>query len=78
MIMNKESNSMIEVFKTNVMDCNQAERMLALLVVHIKESRINFDLHDCDKILRVEANQIVPEKIIELMNTHGYQCMVLE
>ena len=69
---------MVEVFKTNVMDCKQAERMLALLVQHVKESRINFDLHDCDKILRVEANQIVPEKIIELMNTHGYQCMILE
>ncbi len=76
--MNKQTDIMVEVFKTNVMDCRQAERMLAQLVIHFKESRINFDMHDCDKILRVEANQVIPEKIIELMNTHGYECMVLE
>ena len=42
------------------------------------KSRINFDMHDCDKILRVEASHIIPEKVIEVMNNHGYQCMVLE
>ena len=76
--MSKKINSMIEVFKTNVVDRTQAERMLALLVTHFNESRINFDMHDCDKILRVEASHIIPEKIIEVMNNHGYQCMVLE
>ncbi len=76
--MNKQTDIMVEVFKTNVMDCMQAERMLAELVIHFKESRINFDMHDCDKILRVEANKVVPEKIIKVMNNHGYQCMVLE
>lgn len=76
--MNTRTDIMVEVFKTNVMDCRQAERMLALLGMHFKESRINFDMHDCDKILRVEASHIVPEKVIEVMNNHGYQCMVLE
>mgnify|MGYP000893687612 CR=1 FL=1 len=69
---------MVEVFKTNMADCKQAERILALLVLHFKESRINFDMHDCDKVLRVEASHIIPEKVIEIMNSQGYQCTVLE
>lgn len=69
---------MVEVFKTNMPDCKQAERMLALLVLHFRESRINFDMHDCDKVLRVEAGHIIPEKVIEIMNSQGYQCTVLE
>lgn len=76
--MAKENTIMVEVFKTNITDHTQAAKMLALLGMHFKESRINFDLHDCDKILRVEASRVVPEKIIELMNTNGYQCMILE
>lgn len=69
---------MVEIFKTNMPDRSQAERMLSLLVMHFRESRINFDMHDCDKILRVEANHIMPEKVIELMQMHGYHCQVLE
>ena len=46
---------MIEVFKTNVEKTNDADKMVRLLLEHFPQSKINFDLHDCDKILRVEG-----------------------
>jgi hypothetical protein len=69
---------MIEVFKTNVLEISQSKALVEKLIEHIPSSRINFDLQDCDKILRVEAEHIIPEKIIEVINSNGYQCQVLE
>jgi len=45
---------MIEVFKTNVQEISQANKIVAVLLEHFPGSRINFDMHDCDKVLRVE------------------------
>jgi hypothetical protein len=39
---------------------------------------INFDLEDCDKILRVEGRNIPQEKIAALVTENGYQCSILE
>jgi hypothetical protein len=69
---------MIEVFKTNVLEMSQSKALVEKLLEQIPSSRINFDLQDCDKILRVEAEHIIPEKIIEVINANGYQCQVLE
>jgi hypothetical protein len=38
----------------------------------------NFDLDDCDKILRVEGRKSIAIKIIEILQTKGYQCEELE
>ena len=46
---------MIEIFKTNVQNKTQARSILNLLKSSFTEARINFDLSDCDKILRVEG-----------------------
>jgi len=40
--------------------------------------KINFDLEDCDKILRVEGENILNEKITGLVTESGYQCEVLK
>lgn len=52
--------------------------MLTVLSKKFPGFKINFDLNDCDKILRVEGNYILPEKIKALLNTNGYQCAALE
>ena len=36
-----------------------------------------YGLEDCDKILRVEGSNILPAKIIELLNTNGYKSEIL-
>ena len=69
---------MVEVFKTNVQHRDLAEQLVSILRSRLPSSRINFDLADCDKILRVEGNQICVETIIETLNTQGHECEVLE
>ena len=69
---------MIEVFKTNIEERSQAERLIALLLDHFPGHRINVDLHDCDKVLRIEGCNFVPARIMTLVNEHGFMCSVLE
>lgn len=70
--------TIVEVFKTNVLEDNEAKELIAKLSTHFPGFKINFDLQDCDKILRVEGKQIPPEEIIKLINTQGYQCRLLD
>lgn len=69
---------MVEVFKTNVYEVEKSRTLLYKLLVHFPENKINFDLDDCDKILRVEGKDISPIRIIELLNEEGHFCEILE
>ena len=52
--------------------------MLLLILCEVFPShKINFDLDDCDKILRMEGERIESEKIISLLNSNGHQCEML-
>ena len=68
---------MVEIFKTNVFDHMQAEQIITLLSKHFPSFMINFDLHDCDKILRVKGESIPIDKIVDLVSANGFQCCVL-
>ncbi len=68
---------MIEVFKTNVVKKSQAKTVLKILKERFNDFQINFDLTDCDKVLRVQGTSISLEEIIELVNANGYQCEAL-
>ncbi|RZJ56139.1 MAG: hypothetical protein EOO44_00665 [Flavobacterium sp.] len=68
---------MIEVFKTNVQEIEQSKIIVIKLLEHFPDSNINFDLEDCDKILRVHALTISHSKIIDLLDSYGYKCEVL-
>lgn len=69
---------MIEVFKTNVKRRIQAKKILDILLEHFPGNKINFDLNDCDKILRVEGKNFCTEKIMTLVAENGFSCNVLE
>jgi hypothetical protein len=69
---------MIEVFKTNVREHGLATELAALLQQHFPGSKINFDLEDCDKVLRIEGDHISTEKIKHLLHTCDCSCEVLE
>ena len=71
-------STIVEVFKTSILYQQQANQVLELLTREYPAFRINMDLSDCDKILRVEGNHVRPEKIIELVASRGYECYVLE
>jgi len=51
--------------------------LLCVLSEAFPSFKINFDLEDCDKILRVEGKHICMEAIIEILSKHGLECEVL-
>jgi len=69
---------MVEVFKTNVTEAHQAASLLTILTNHLPGCSINFDLQDCDNILRVQGDRIPVSQIIELVSSNGYACRILE
>lgn len=69
---------MIEVFKTDVETANDANNIVQILLQRFPCSRINFDLHDCDKILRVEGKDFCTETIILVLKENGFCCSVLD
>ena len=68
---------MIEVFKTNVQNKDESLLIVQKLLEFCPEGNINFDLEDCDKILRVEDRYVPKVKIVLLLNSYGYHCEVL-
>ena len=69
---------MIEVFKTNVENTGDASDIVQMLLQHFPASRINFDLQDCDKILRVEGKDFSTDKVLMLLKENGFYCSILE
>ena len=69
---------MVEVFKTNVLDVERSNLLVERLLFHFPDNKINFDLEDCDKILRVEGKNIISEKIMEILNKEGHSCEILD
>ena len=70
--------TMIEVFKTNVELEEQGELILASLTQMFSALKINFDLDDCDRILRVEGHEFSPDHIRETIHALGFTCVVFE
>jgi hypothetical protein len=68
---------MVEIFKTNVQEVAESKMIIGQLLEHFPQNKINFDLSDCDRILRVEGEDICPETIIQLLGSVGYDCQVL-
>ena len=68
---------MVEIFKTNVTEHSQAEKIIALLKMRFPYHSVNFDLHDCDKILRVKGDSVLINEIEDLVSTAGFYCSVL-
>ena len=69
---------MIEVFKTNIAEPRRAKEIVELLLEHFPGNKINFDLHDCDKILRIEGEDFCVEKIVKVVQRNGFICDILD
>jgi hypothetical protein len=68
----------VEVFKTNVQKEADKNYVIAVIQTQFPNYKINFDLEDCDKILRVEGVDLEPKHIIDYVNCLGYICIKLE
>jgi hypothetical protein len=68
----------ILVFKTSVCKQTDISKLKVQLDNIIKNGKWNFDLEDCDKILRIESNSDNDSSVICLLNTNGFDCIELE
>ena len=68
---------MVEVFQTNVSQPHQAKSLITQLLQHFPDSKINFDLDDCDRILRVEGLNFLADKVMRLLEENGFNCQLL-
>lgn len=66
------------VFVTSVCDSKAVNKVQPLLSSVPAISQWNFDLEDCDHILRVVSNQLSPRKVESLLNGAGFDCYELE
>lgn len=70
---------MVEVFCTNIQDSTVASKILNEIEEKFPGLKANFDLEDCDKILRIEFSiSFEPKEIIELVSHQGHTIYVLE
>ena len=68
----------VEIFKTNINTGQEARLILTQLKQSLPGLRMNFDLDDCDRILRVEGALIEPAIVVEIIKENGYHCLKLE
>lgn len=69
---------MFQIFKTNVKNAMQANALLVVLSRYLPSTEINFDLEDCDHILRVKGGRFCSLNIIRILTERGFECHVLE
>lgn len=69
---------MIFVFKTSVKTKTQAKKLKQPIDNLFPNATWNFDLEDCDKILRVDCNENVVIPIKKLLQIHNFNCEELE
>jgi len=69
---------MVEAFKTNVEKKTQSKMLLCILSEAFPSFKINFDLSDCDKVLRVEGDNMEAVRIMILVKEYGFTCEILD
>lgn len=65
---------MVYVFKTSVITEIQISKLRPELDELLPDSQWNFDLDDCDKILRIDTSADIADAIITLLLTSGFDC----
>lgn len=65
------------VFKTSVSKPTQINKVKALLNIIPAIEKWNFDLEDCDNILRIVADDLSPRDIEAVLHHAGIDCWEL-
>ena len=70
---------MFEVFKTNVTEKYQVEELIHQIKMDFTDYDVNFDLEDCDRILRVKTTggPVQSSNMINLLKIRGFEAEVL-
>ncbi|MGC4021718.1 MAG: hypothetical protein QM734_07130 [Cyclobacteriaceae bacterium] len=65
---------MVEIFKTDIGHRSVASKIKVELMVLFPDCKINFDLDDCDRILRIESAVEIGKEIEQVMKNKGFYC----
>ena len=65
----------VNIFKTDVETKREAELLLYILIKEVSNCKVNFDLDDCDNILRIESEKCLKKDITDCMLKLGYSCI---
>ncbi|MFA5328555.1 MAG: hypothetical protein WC384_12255 [Prolixibacteraceae bacterium] len=68
----------VEIFRTNIRNKKMAGRVLSELSRRFPDCEINFDLEDCDNILRVAGSDFNIPELVETVTDLGFFCEILE
>ncbi|HEY8931244.1 MAG TPA: methyltransferase type 11 [Mucilaginibacter sp.] len=71
---------MVEIFRTNVKSKRLAGKILKVLQANLPAFYFNFDLDDCDRILRVQSNDMPVEcrRIMQIVQGHEIEISLFE
>jgi hypothetical protein len=69
---------MIAVFRTGVGNQGDADYLMKIMKNRYPGYEINFDLEDCDRVLRIKGQEIKNKDIIALFRKEGFMCAVLK
>lgn len=69
----------VEVFKTNVRSEWQSRQIIEKLQQILPGTRINFDLEDCDNILRIESasGPVDTHRVLRILESSGCYAEIL-
>ncbi|KAF2341805.1 hypothetical protein DMB71_07815 [Flavobacterium tistrianum] len=68
----------VEIFKTNVQKESDRDYVMTVMQNQFPDYKINFDLEDCDKILRIEGVDLEYDNVVNHVSSLGYTCIRLE
>jgi hypothetical protein len=69
---------MIFVFKTSVKTKMQVKKLKLHIDKRLPKAKWNFDLEDCDKILRIDSEENIVSAITDLLHIHKFYCEELD
>lgn len=69
---------MIEVFTTDIVAVQKAEQVLEKMQHFLPGTRINFDIEDCDHILRIEGQDFCVTEILQWLKCQGVMANLLD
>lgn len=68
----------VHVFRTNIINSTHVKNVAPTLQSIVGVHKWNIDLHDIDKVLRVETQDLTPDAIANVVQMAGYYCVELE
>ena len=68
---------MVEIFKTHIHQKVAADELIQQIQKCCPAAKINVDLDDCDRVLRIEDDRISVSEIIKLTADLGHYCEVI-